>query len=69
MEIEISAKIASVLSVPNQQSAELVTSCVPKFYEAMLRASVENQALSASFLSLGLVALTRGKCSALANIF
>lgn len=61
MEIEISAKIASVLSVPNQQSAELVTSCVPKFYEAMMRASVENQALSASFLSLGLVALTRGK--------
>jgi len=58
-EIEISAKIASVLSVPNQQSVELVTSCLPKFYEAMMRSSLENQSLSDSFLSLGFVALRR----------
>jgi hypothetical protein len=63
MEIEISAKIASILSIPNQQSVELMTSCVPKFYEAMMRSSLENQALSASFLSLGFLALRRGKFS------
>jgi len=61
LEIEISAKLASIVSVPNQQSVELVSTCVPKFYEAMMRLSLENQASSASFLSLGFVALRQGK--------
>ena len=63
MEIEISPKLASILTVPNQQSVEVVTTCVPKFYEAMMLAALENQALSASFLSLGFVALRQGKFS------
>jgi phosphoinositide-3-kinase regulatory subunit 4 len=68
LEIEISAKLASILSVPNQQSVELVSACAPKFYEAMMRASLENQALSASFLSLGFVALRQGKFSVIESV-
>ena len=60
-EIEISAKLASILSVPNIQSVELVSSCIPMWYESMMRSSLENQALSPSFLSLGFVSLRQGK--------
>ena len=62
-EIEISTKIANMVSVPNQQYVELTTSCAPAFYDAMMRVSLQNEALSHSFLSLGFVALRRGKCS------
>jgi len=61
MEIEISAKLASILSVPNIQSVELVSSCIPMWYESMMRSSLENQVLSPSFLSLGFVSLRQGK--------
>ena len=60
-EIEISAKLASILSVPNIQSVELVSSCIPMWYESMMRSSLENQALSPSFLSLGFASLRQGK--------
>ena len=60
-EIEISAKIASQLSVPSQKASELASKGSFKWYEPLHLAAAKDAALSAAFFSLGFACLQKGQ--------
>ena len=60
-EIEISAKIASQLSVPSQKASELASKGSFKWYEPLHLAAAKDASLSAAFFSLGFACLQKGQ--------